>query len=147
MTEPKTDITAEPKKLTLDQVRARRAELAVVKAKADEASELERELIELQMDVDEAELRDKHPKGGIGFVRTAGGLVVLQRPRATDYQRFTDRGNFDNATVLQFVRPCVIHPDNAAFEALLREFPGVIGQLSTEAARLAGHKAVETAGK
>ena len=147
---PSTKMTKDNRSIQeeLAELRAQRDKLAAERAKRDEekalAAELEREKQALADEEALAELSAKHPASRIRAVTTDLGLVVLQRPRAPEYQRFVDKGDASYAAANSFVGPCVLYPTAQRLQGMLDEMPGILPGLLNNVVELAGVRLRET---
>jgi len=135
----------------LSEVRAQRDKLTAERSKRDEdkklAAELEREKQALADEEALSELEAKYPASRIRAVQTDLGLVVLQRPRAPEYQRFVDKADASYASANSFVAPCVLYPSSQKLHTMLDEMPGILPGLLNNVIELAGVKLKEREGK
>lgn len=135
----------------LSEIRAQRDRLSAERAERDKdkqlAQELEREKQALTDEQALAELEAKHPSSRIRAVSTDIGLVVVQRPRAPEYQRFVDKGDTSYASANSFVAPCVLYPSAQKLSSMLDEMPGILPNLLNNVIELAGVRLKERDGK
>jgi hypothetical protein len=135
----------------LSEVRAQRDKLTAERTKREEdkklAAELEQEKQALTDEQALSELEGKYPASRIRAVQTDMGLVVLQRPRAPEYQRFVDKGDASYASANSFVAPCVLYPTAQKLHSMLDEMPGILPGLLNNVIELAGVKLKEREGK
>jgi hypothetical protein len=132
---------------------AARARTELAKARAAKAAAAETAALAdaeeraLADDLAFAEAEDAHGAGKIARVETALGAVIVKRPSQPAYRKFQDSAK---ATTLEFeklVRPCLVYPTDAALDRILEEQPGVLAELATAVARLAGTRIESNSGK
>lgn len=135
----------------LSEVRAQHDKLAADRAKRDEERQLVTELEQAkQAIIDEqalADLEAKHPASKIRAVQTDLGLVVLQRARAAEYQRYVDKAEATYASANRLVSPCVLYPTQQRLGAMLEEMPGILPNLLNNVIEMSGVKLKEREGK
>lgn len=105
---------------TLEELKAAKAARDAQYAAADEALELQ----ELQLD---DEFSEKLGRRGVDFeiVSTAKGLFVVKKPDFLTAKRFNAAENKSEEDVIQFVLPCVAHPERQVFQAVVVEHGGI----------------------
>lgn len=147
MTE-KLDLTPEER---LAAIKAEREKLAKAREErelaASVASELERESRALEADKAIAEAEEKYGASKIAAVHTDLGVIIVRRPHAAIFKRFQDSGEATYEEFDKLVRPSVVYPDKAKFDAILDELPATMGRLGNAVATLAGFRAKEAKGK
>lgn len=135
----------------LIEIRAQRDKQTADRTKRDEekklVAELEREKQALTDDEALSDLEAKYAASRIRAVPTDIGLVVVQRPRAPEYQRFVDKADATYAAANSFVAPCVLYPTAQRFAAMLDEMPGLLPNLLNTVVELAGVQLKDRAGK
>jgi hypothetical protein len=96
-----------------------------------------------------ASAEEEHGAQGvqIAAITTRLGVVIVKRPTASLFRRFQDQGKTDHAALDKLVRPCLVHPDKSAFDALLDELPATLVLLADAVVELAGARAREVSGK
>lgn len=131
----------------LAEVRTKRAELAASREarqpKPDPvAEELRLLVIEQKLD----ELEQAH--GPIGRKICAvyapdGSLIVCKKPHAANYKKLMDREKLTIEALNTLCKPCLLFPPAAEYDALVDEWPGIIGTLATQLTKLAGSHSEE----
>jgi len=85
-------------------------------------------------------LRAEH--GRIGHVDVAGQTIVCRKPKAGEFQQFTDKVLSEKAskstTAKAFVLSCVVHPERESARLLFEEYPALIALFSAALQDLAG---------
>lgn len=85
-------------------------------------------------------LRAEH--GRIAHVDVAGQTIVCRKPKAGEFQQFTDKILSEKASkstsAKQFVLAAVVHPDRESARTLLDEYPALTALLSSALQELAG---------
>lgn len=137
----------------IERLRAERAELERVReeraAASEQLAELEREQQALADErVISAMVEEHGPLGkAIDVVQTDRGVIVVRRPTAMKFRRFQDKGSFGSDDVLEFARPCVLHPTRAEFDSILDELPATLARVANVLVTLAGQRTEELAKK
>jgi hypothetical protein len=83
----------------------------------------------------------------IAAVGTRLGVVIVKRPHVATYRKFQELADPKANDLENFVRPCVVYPDAAAFDRINDELPGVMGVAAKLIGRLAGAASEELMGK
>lgn len=115
----------------VDELRARKAE-----REAKRAAEVE------TLEVEALELEEKHAtqgmRHGVDFdvVTTLVGNFVVRKPEFLTAKKFNDAENKSVEEVVQFVAPCVLHPDQAVARAVFVEHGGVAYRLALSLLRM-----------
>lgn len=69
------------------------------------------------------------------------GDLIFKKPARGDYMRYmshlTDDSREKSATIIAFVKACVVVPDAKAFEAVIDEYPGIVVDVAGQLADLA----------
>lgn len=128
----------------LEKEREDRAELAELEATAAKA---ERDAKDAKVIV---EIEEKHGViDGVRLVRvdTELGVVVLKRANHLIYKRFRDAGEAKTEDLEKLVRPCLVHPDKSAFDAMVEDVPAILDRCANAIVKLAGFRMKEVAGK
>ena len=134
----------------LKAVRAKRAALEDARTARTEPSIAERlatEKRELAEDEVLDRLAEEHGHKHIELVRCEYGAVIVKRPHLATYRRFQDAGKSDTKTYDQLVRPCVLYPSKAEFDALLEQQPHLLTRCADAVVRLAGVRTEEVQAK
>jgi hypothetical protein len=128
----------------LDEIKRRRAEIAAARerraeerARAAAVEDAERELADDEA-LEKAEIEIGPVDVMIALVDTPLGQIIMKRPHAATFKRFQDRENKKSEYVLEFIKPCRVYPDLAAFERILEALPATAIRCANAAARLAG---------
>lgn len=138
---------------TLAEVKAERARLAAERSARDEArtsdDEMERELQGLADDqaLAKAELEIGPVGKKLAVCKTPRGSVIVKKPNHVLFRRFQDSGADSTDEFEKLVRPCVVHPSPAAFDALLEEYPAALTAIATQVCALAGAQLKQLGGK
>lgn len=83
----------------------------------------------------------------LGTVETRLGVVILKRPKPGIWKKFADKGDTKSATIDSLVRPCVVYPSLAEFDAILDAVPAALIACGDMVALLAGVRDKEAAEK
>lgn len=83
----------------------------------------------------------------IAVVHTDLGCVIVKRPNPIHYKRFRDKESAKTQDLDQLVRPCVVHPTLARFDAILEEQPATLDRVADRVVYLAGFRAKEVSTK
>lgn len=134
----------------MSNIAERRAAIAAKLADLEAERELRAEAERQEREVADLEalykLRVEHGDS-IGTLETDLGMVAFRRPTSIEFRQFQDRGKFDSASVEKLVRPCVLHPTKAAFDAMLDARPGVLVEAGDVVVGLAQARASARSGK
>lgn len=86
------------------------------------------------------ELRAEH--GRIAHVVVTGQMIVCRKPKAGEFQKFTDSVLGDKGSkttsAKSFVLACVVYPEREAARQLLDEYPALTALFSSALQDLAG---------
>lgn len=74
----------------------------------------------------------------LAALHTSEGLVVVKRPAAPTFKKFQDVKDQKVIDVENLVRPCVVYPERAKFEAICDALPATLLQVADLVASLAG---------
>jgi hypothetical protein len=147
---------------TIDEARAKLADLAAKKASRDAEAEAKRELESVMRELADAQaICDAEEKHGqcleygaavadgrkIAVVRTDLGSVIVKRPNHLIFKRFQDSGEANAQEFDRLVRPCLVHPDGATFDRYIEDQPAILARVAGAVATLAGVRMKELAGK
>jgi len=80
-------------------------------------------------------------------IRTDEGAIIVKRPDAVRYRRFTDLERPTHLDVENLCKPCVHHPDRSKLDAMLEARPGLIGPIAEAVGILAGARRADLVGK
>ena len=141
----------------LAAARAQREELQAEREARAEAAELEREVRDAELAV-QGELaiqraEEKHGRldEAIKAVHSAKGqgVIIVRTPTAAAFRRFQDtsEGGLKTAVMSSFVRPFVVHPDHATYDAMLDAEPALLTHVTGAVCELAGFRAERVSGK
>lgn len=85
-----------------------------------------------------AELEAEHES--IATVETPDGTLAFRRPKAAEYQRFTDKvgGGKTSAGARELASVCIVYPDKDSAKAILEKYPAVPVTVAEALNRLAG---------
>lgn len=119
------------------EIEARRAAKAAEDAALAAVVAAEREAKEAEI-IENAEAEIGPIGEKIALVRTQAGLIVVKRCHPNSFRRFQDQGKFGTTNLMQLIAGAVVHPDKAAFDALLDEYPGILAAVADAVLRLAG---------
>lgn len=137
--------------MSLDEVRAKRIELATARAQlvadAAAASAEAEERQALKDDEKRAAWDAKHGIGGYAEVPTALGSIFLTRPHQATFCKFRDQQSLRTDDLLSFVNPSVTAEDKVWFMGVLDQLPAVLGECANACAGLCGAKAESDAKK
>lgn len=142
----------EAQKARLADLRAQRAQIEAERTAREQERSIEQQIADEAIALDDeraiAKAEADHGQVGkaIGVVKTSLGVVILKRSLAVKFRRFQEQ-EIDAAAIEKFVRPCLVYPDLAKFEALVDELPAVWGMCANELSVLAGLKRKELTGK
>lgn len=108
----------------LAEIEKARAEKQATRAATSKIEDAERRLREAKA---LAKSEDEHGPLGekVATVETPRGIVIVKCPPSARMNKFLDSKQ-TAADVLALVRPCVVYPDLAAFDAILEEFSGLL---------------------
>lgn len=129
----------------LDEIRAKRAELARKRAESEkaaaEAAELEKEQKMLDFEVAADEIAVKYGPRGVKWdvANTVAGPVIVMRPSGAEYKRFDDSEKTGSAEIERFMFPLVLHPAKSVFERMYEDQPAIAVDIVTVIAALAGN--------
>lgn len=127
-----------------EAARQRREEL-------ESKGELERRVAaEEQAATDEEALfnaESEHGRNKVATVDTPMGMIILKRPNPLHFKRFQDKESAKTKDLDQLVRPCLVHPTPAKFDAILEELPATLTRCADRVATLAGVRVRELTGK
>lgn len=85
--------------------------------------------------------------GKIAIVSTELGCVIVKRPNPVLYKRFRDKESAKTSDLESLVRPCLVYPDSARFDAMLEEQPATLDRVADRVVYLAGFRAKELSAK
>lgn len=137
----------------LEAARAAGAQLVRAREERAEIARLEFEIEAAERAVvdEEAIAAAEEEYGPVGraiaIVETDLGAVVLKRPHAATFQKFQDVGKMRTRDLDALVRPCLVHPDRAGLDRILKELPATLVRLANAVSELAGARAEEVSGK
>lgn len=80
-------------------------------------------------------------------VITGQGLVIVVRPALPTFRKYQDKGKTDSASLDQLVRPCLLHPSKAEFDAIVAAEPAVLMRAANAVCYLAGVRKDDAAGE
>lgn len=81
-------------------------------------------------------------------VDTDAGCVIVAPAKATTFKKWHNaKDQFAYAVLEALVRPCLIHPDVAGFEAILKEHPGALTRVANAIVKMAGTASKEVSEK
>jgi len=83
----------------------------------------------------------------IAVIRTELGAVIVKRPNPVLYKRFRDKESAKTQDLEMLVRPCLVHPPFARFDAMLEEQPAVLDRVADRVVFLAGFRGKEVSEK
>lgn len=125
---------------------AKRDDNARAQKLADELAAEERALADLDvLDKIEAEHGPENKKWR--RVNTGLGLVVVGRPALPTFRKYQDKGKTDSASLDQLVRPCLLHPTKAEFDAIVKEEPAALMRAANAVCYLAGIRKEDASGE
>lgn len=133
-------------------IRAKRAAIADAQAKRTQPT-LEQQLADEQRALAEDELIDRFESEvgpqdtHIAVIRSDVGLVIVRRPHRAVFQRFQDTGTIKTKDLDALVKPSLLYPDKASFDAMVDQLPALLGRVANHCARLAGIRGEELAAK
>ncbi len=137
----------------VDKARAAREELSRVNAERDKIARLtaeaeaeERALKEEQV-LDELVAVHGALDRQLARVQTTEGMIVVKKPNHLLFKRYQDKGTTDTVALEQLVRPCLVYPSKAHFDALLEEVPAALMRCANAVCKLAGFGRDEISGK
>jgi len=151
--------------LEADEIRALEAQLAVAqdaRAEAEAKRERGRRAMVLKAEIEqakreaaeEATMANLEAQYGsvdkaIAAVHTIDGLLVVKKPDGVKLRwwqdKFGEKPTSDN--LRQLVRPCIVHPDLATFDAMAADRPIIVVAAATEVLKLGGMRLKELSGK
>ena len=135
----------------LKAAQAERARIAAAHSERRELEALQRAVAAEEQaakdDAGIAEAEIKHAR--IEVVRTELGAIVLHRPDSLVYKRFQDLDlkKINREEIYRVVRSALAYPDAGRLDSMLETLPGALGACSNAAARLAGVRDEDIAGK
>lgn len=143
--EIKAQIAAlQDKREAIETARTQRAEPTLAEQLAIE----QRRLVE---DEKFDELLREHGPNMIEMVRPEQrpdvGAVIVKRPHLATYRRFQESGKADFKTFDQLLKPCLLYPGKAEFDALCELMPALHTICCDTIVRLSGHARKETEAK
>jgi hypothetical protein len=111
--------------------------------------EIEAEALKLKNDQALECLESEHGALGkkIAAVYSPSGVIVVRKPNGILFRKWQDEAKTTAASLLAFVRPCVVYPDKALFDEWIEEHPGLLPFLGDSVCILAGARAEEARGK
>lgn len=137
----------------LKDLRARAAELsATLEARKDDDA-LAFQIKQAEQDiVDKQAIIDAIEKYGpldqkIRVVQTDGGVVILKKANPNIFRRFQDSESTETEDLDKLVRPSVVYPAPAQFDALLDEYPMTLMRCANAVSWLAGARKEDLAKK
>jgi hypothetical protein len=139
-----------------EQLAALRAERAALlaareereaRASADDEIEAERVAIESEKAIAAAVQEHGPLDKKIACVDTDLGIVLVKRPHHVLYRKFQDSGEATTAEFDKLVRPCVVHPSRARWDAMLEDQPGILPRVAAAVCTLAGARLKDVGGK
>ena len=81
-------------------------------------------------------------------VDTDAGCVIVAPAKAATFKKWHNaKDQFAYAVLEALVRPCLIHPDVAGFEAILKEHPGALTRVANAIVKMAGTASKEVSEK
>jgi hypothetical protein len=133
----------------LEAIQAERAKLKAqldsLRAEAEPAAALAKAEIELANEKALVAATIKY--GPIGekwdALLTRLGVVIVKRAHDAHFRAYQEDAEFTFEKTEAFVRRCVEYPDLTAFDAITKELPGVLADLSNAVCKLMGMKAAE----
>jgi hypothetical protein len=134
----------------LAELRAKRAALADAReARAiltpDQEIEKEKRALEQDDALDKAET--EHGAKRVRLVRGDSGAVILKRPHMVTFRKFQDRGTTDSEALEALIKPCILWPTKAEFDALMQEEPALLQRCANAVCALAGVRVDEVTKK
>lgn len=90
-----------------------------------------------------AELEQQHGKVGkeIDIVDSEVGAVIVKRPTMNVFRRYQDSGTTETKDWENLVRPCVLYPSRADFDAMCEKIPMLLAHTANKCIHLAGLRA------
>jgi len=146
---PPPDFAAPDPTARLAEVRTKRAALADARARAQAEREVHETLEREERALGDAEaLAAAEAKYGpegqrIRAVETPMGVIIVRRAGQASFRRFMDSPKASVDEAERLVRPCIVHPSRAEFEAIMDEYPALWIRLAGAVSKLAGHRAEE----
>lgn len=137
----------------LADAKVERARLAAEREKREAdralAEELEREERAIRDEQAIADAEAAHGPLGkkIAAVHTSQGVVIVKRPNAALFRKFTDAGELTSDECERLVRPSLVHPARAVFDKYAEEEPAILVRCANACAKLAGVRKEELTGK
>lgn len=142
------------RRMMLEKIRDDRAAIAARRAAREAAAGPAEELAQAKIQLEnEAALDAAEAEHGPVDVKIAavyassGKVVIVKRPHRALFQRFQDAGKFTSTAVHKLIQPCLVHPDQATFDAWLDDEPALLGRVSHHIAILAGVRNEDLQGK
>lgn len=146
-----------------DEIKAIQAEIETARAKREEIEnrrEAKGKITALRAELEaekraalEAEVQEKleaeHGPLGVKIARvdTTEGAIFLRKPGEMFFRRFMDKGKTSHEDLLKLVRPSLLYPDKARFDAILEEVPAALLRCANAVCKLCGIGAEESAAK
>ena len=125
-------------------------ELRAAKAARDSQKKAEADARELAcLELEEKFTKELGPRGTqFEIIDTPEGPIVVRLGEAVLFKRMRDKPGEANSEDLQnFVSPCVVHPDKAAFSAMIEKRFGVLMRCSAALITLYSGAAAARAGE
>lgn len=97
------------------------------------------------------ELAQTHGRERISMVRPEQrpdiSAVIVRRPHLAVYRRFQESGKADQKTFDGLLKPCILYPSKAEFDALCESMPALFDLCCNEVVVLAGHRGKDVEAK
>lgn len=149
--------TKTPEQTALDErlarTRAARAELDVARAKREASAatlaavEAEERALADETTI-EAAIVSQGPIGvAIGYVKTRLGVIIVKRAQKLPFRQFQRHDSPTSVDCEKLLKPCLVHPDWAAFEAMQEELPMALTSACNVIVSLAGAGQETSSGK
>ncbi len=106
------------------------------------------QLLELELErarvIDAAEEKYGVVDDGIAVIAVSDApdapIVIVKRPPMATFRKYQDSKANASEAASAFVRPCVVHPAQDAYDRLLNEYPALLTRLTKACAKLAGYR-------
>jgi hypothetical protein len=135
----------------LAEVRAKRAALAEARRIREEqraqAEQLVDEVRGLADDEAIEAAENEHGAKKIAVVKTDMGAIILKRAHPNIFKRFQDKGSMKHEDLERLVRPCLVYPDVAKFDAIMAELPATMLRCADTVSVLAGIRQEDVSAK
>lgn len=137
--------------------RAQLEELRAERERKAELAELEREArdaelaVQAELAIQQAEEKHGPLNEKIRAVHSelGQGVIIVRSPTAAAFRRFQDagEGGLKTPACTALVRPFVVHPDHATYDAMLDAEPALLLRVTEAVCYLAGARAEKVSGK